>query len=272
MSETYENKQIYYINSHFKNSGSDSDFIYTININNNLDVDSVVLLDCSIPKSFYMIQDGTNTFTLVEGSYNTVISVTPGNYSRVSLKNTIQVLLNDNTQTGFNYIVSYSSTPNYDDGKFIFTVSNNSGTQPQFIFTNYLYEQLGFNKNTTYTFQSNILTSINVINLQTESTLFLRSNICDNEGSNILQNIISTGNADYSFIIFQNNNINGYSKKLNTKNINSFYFKLTNEDNEIINLNGLNIVFTIMIYKSNQIDNLIKGYIKYKTLENIKLE
>jgi hypothetical protein len=263
------NKQIFYINSHNKQEGTDSDFTYKINIDPDNKYDRVALLDCSIPKSYYLIQSGRNTFTLIEGINTITITLTAGNYTRLSLKTTLQTILNSSTMSSFIYTVTYSSSPSYDNGKFIFTVTNNSGTQPLFIFSDYLYEQLGFNKNSTNTFTTNVLNSTNVINLQLESTLFLHSDLCIDRGNDILHNIIVSGNSDYSNVVYFNNNVDIYSKKINHNNSNVYYFRLTNEDNELINLNGLNIVFTIMLYKSNQINDLIKGYIKYKTLENI---
>jgi len=47
---------------------------------------------------------------------------------------------------------------------------------------------------------------------------------------------------------------------------NVYHFYLTDEIGNIIHTNGININFTIMVYKSNDIDSMIKGAIKYLTL------
>jgi hypothetical protein len=264
------NSQLYYVNSRNRINGTDSNFSFKIDIDQTINYDRVAIVDASIPKSYYLIQDGRNTFTLQEGINTITITLTPGNYSRLSLKTSLQTKLNESST--FDYIVSYSSSPSYDDGKFIFTVSNNSGTQPQFIFSDYLYEQLGFNRNSTNTFTANVLSSTNVINLQPETTLMIRSDICQNRNENILQNISSSGNSDFSYIVYQNFNLDIYSKTMNSNTSNTYNFILTDEDGNEINLNGLNMIFTLLVYKSDDFNEKVLDYIKYKTIQNINNE
>jgi hypothetical protein len=42
---------------------------------------------------------------------------------------------------------------------------------------------------------------------------------------------------------------------------------ITDEDFNPVSLNGLNVVFTLMLYRKNDIDRLIKGFIKLQTLK-----
>lgn len=259
----YTDKEIFYINSYNRINGDNSDFTYQLNIDNNIAWDRVVLIDASIPKSYYNVQDGQNTFTLIDDNGTHTITITPSNYTRTSLCTVLSSLL---TNGGITYTITYQNIMEQgDNGKLIFTCSGNS-TQPQFTFDNYLYEQLGFEKNTTYTFSGNSLTSPNICNLSPEGTLFITSNIVQNKSDSILGNIITPIDSSYSYVVYYNSAILEKSKKYSGSGSNVYWFKLVNENGDKINLNGLNMVFTIMIYKSNNIDNLIKGYIKLKTL------
>ena len=269
MSNYFTKRQIFYINSSNRISGTDSNFTIQLDIDREEEFDQVVLLDCSIPKSYYIIQNGENTFTLQEGSTSVTITLPFGNYNRSSMKNVLVNLLNANSPNRFSYTISYQNIQyTQDTGQYTFTVTGNGSVQPSFIFGNYLYQQLGFNQNSTNNFVGNTLTSVNITNLQPEGTLFIRSDICQNYNDNILQNIITTQSADYSYIIFQNPTPHEYSKDFRQGFSNVFQFILTDEYGNEIYLNGLNLVMTIMIYKSNKIDDLIKGYIKFKVIES----
>lgn len=263
-------KQIFYVNSNNRLSGTHSNFTYSFNMDRTQNYDRVVLLAASIPKSYYLIISGSNTFTLTENTSSVTITITPGNYTRSSFASTLQSLLNSNSPNHYTYsITSNNMSTTYDQGIFYFSVSGNSGIQPIFTFTTYLYEQLGFNEKTSYQFSSNSLQSINVTNLTQETTLFLHSNMSINEGGdNVLQEIYATGEQTFSYINFINPIPYEYSKILTNDKSNSFTFTLTDENGNEINTNGININFTIMIYKSNDILNMIKMFLKYITLNN----
>lgn len=263
----YTEKQIFYINSRNRDTGTDSNFNFTLkDLKDEYDYDKVVVLDCSIPKSYYVIQEGYNTFILSENGTEVTITVEEGNYNRNSLRIKIQSKLNLLSPNGYLYSVTNENINlTQDKGKYIFNVSNNGSIQPILIFGSNLFEQLGFNENSSNQFVSNSLVSTNVVNLNKESTLFIRSDICS-ENNKILQNINTVQDPNYSYIVFENKSIIEYSKTYKRNNKKSYNFMLTDENNNIINLNGLNIVMTIMVYKSNRVNELLTGYIKYKTL------
>ena len=264
----FTDKQIFYVNSKNRITGTDSSFTYAFNVDPVPGFDKVVMLSCSIPKSYYLVQTGSNTFTLQEGTSTATITIPQGNYSRASLAITLKAALNSSSPNSYNYNVTIPNTlTTVDLGYYTFTVSGNT-YQPSFIFTSNLYEQLGFNINSTNTFTSNTLTSTNVCNLSNETTLFIHSDICQNkEGNDIFQEIYSSGDASFAFINWHNPNPKEYAKPLTNSNSKMFNFTLTDENAIQINLNGVNINFTIMFFKSNDIDSLIKGAIKYFTIK-----
>lgn len=269
----YTDKQIFYVNSNDRVSGTHSDFTYTFNIDKNIEFDRVSVLSASIPKSFYLIQDGQNTLTLNENGVNILLTMPTGNYTRSSLATVFKNLLNESSILAYNYNITYSNiSTSYDKGGYIFTASNVTGNQPEFIFGEHLAEQFGFLKNTTYSFVGSYLRSPYVCNLANETTLYIHSDICQNkEGNNVLQEIYSSGDATFSYVNFINPIPMEYSRDFAGANTsNSFRFFLTNENGEIVDTNGINMNFTIMIYKKNNISDLIKGAIKYFTLINEK--
>ena len=267
-------KNIYYVNSADRINPTDTDTNFSYKFTNLQDEEynRVVILSASIPKSFYLVQEGQNTLTLQEGTSSVVLTLTPGNYNRNSLLATMKTLLNTNSPNHWVYNITYPNiNQTYDDGKYYFTVTGNL-SQPVFIFgsASSMAEQLGFNRNSVNEFTSNQLISTNVCNLSIETTLFLHSNILQSgTGNNVLQEIYSNGEASYSYINFQNLCPHEYSKVLTNNMADTFNFYLTDENGNIINTNGLNINFTIMIYKTNVVDRVITGFLKMKTLENM---
>eukprot|EP00732_Lithocolla_globosa_P000083 Lithocolla_globosa_v1_NODE_15_length_10543_cov_26.361651.p3 type:complete len:284 gc:universal NODE_15_length_10543_cov_26.361651:9529-10380(+) len=271
------NKQLFYINSRLRTdliNDTDSSFTFRFDgIDHNKEFDSVVLMDASIPKSAYTVGSTNNTFTVTEEidggpATNRTITLPVGNYTRNSLKKVLKEKLNDNPST-YVYDITYQNINlTNDNGKFTFTWTNINGTaqEPSFIFTDSLWEQTGFNKNSTNVFVSGSLESANVVNLRPEGTYYILSDITQNQNNNILQNIITNGYNDFNYVTFQNNNISEYSKIYVQNNSNAYRFTVVDENFHQIELNGINVVMTLMLYKRNDISNLIKGYIKYKTL------
>lgn len=253
-------RKIFYVDSHQRESGTDSNFTYILNMDNKF-YDSVCMLQCNIPKSYYLVQSGQNTFTLVEGTSTVTISLPIGNYGRSSFKTQLQTSLNASSPHSWAYNVAISSSTGPDTGLYYFSVTGNS-SQPQFIFTNYLYEQFGFNANTTNTFIANSLTSVNVIKMQKEDSIYVHSNICLNQSDNIIQEIFGVQSPDYSNILFMTPTVEGYSKDMATSANNLYQFWVTDENGLEINFNGQNCVFTLLCYKKQNVWGLLKNYLK----------
>lgn len=172
-------KKIFLINSRERTSGTDSDFMYTLDLTNNDHFTNVCLLACTLPKSYYMIT-ADEYFTLTEDDETVDISLPEGNYSRASLKTKLTSILNSSSPKGWVYSIS---NPNVnqegDDGKYTFNVTGNT-TQPIFTFNDTLYEQLGFDANSVNSFVSNSPKSADVVKLQ-EDTLFIHSSITQSD-------------------------------------------------------------------------------------------
>lgn len=272
-----ENKKIYYIDSRNRINGSNSNFSYKLDgITQDDEFDAVAVLALNIPKSYYLIRDGQNYFYLKENNNAPLkISFPIGNYSRRSFSLTIETILTANSPNGYKYEVSYANSAREPEtGKLTFTVLQNGSptniTYISFNFNEYLYENFGFEKNSVNTFSPinsiYTLSSQNVIKLQLEDTIYIHSDICQNqENNNILQEVYcATGEPNFSNIHWElDGDLEPYAKDMVQGKNDVFNFYLTDEENNELDLNGLNWVMTIILYKRQNIFRMIKGYLKY---------
>lgn len=273
MSDYFVEKEIFYINSRNRLLGEDGHFSILLDIDPQINYSHCSLVSASIPKTFYSVQSDNNTFILEEDGVQTVITVPIGNYSRNSFKLILQTLLNSETTQGWLYTVNYENIArSQDTGHYFLSVSGNAGIQPKFIIGTALYEQLGFNRNSVNIFVANILESVNVVNLNPETTLLLKSDMVHSR-TGILQSILSTTTDSFDYIIFQNGSIHETSQKMTKVKSNIYTFSITDEDSNILDLNGLNIVLTLMVFKHAEstttlIYDLLRNYIRLKIEED----
>lgn len=259
--------QIFYINSNNRLTGNSSDFTALMHFDSSKEFNRCCVLQCSIPVSYFLIEATQNTFNLIEGIHNIIVSIPIGNYNRRSFASTLSSILTSASLSGWTYLVSYPQVATMvDTGYYTYSVSGNL-TQPSFIFGSYCYSEMGFDINSTNVFIANTLISTNVINLTAQNQLFLHSDMCSNKNDDILQEIYSSGTIPYSNILFQNIDVEGYSKDFITNNKNSFRFYLTDTLGNPINLNGANMAITVLLYKRQQTWTLLNGFIKWLFLE-----
>lgn len=242
------NRRYYYINSKNRSSGTSSDFNIPFDKSGVEDATDCIVMNITIPKSYYLIDTYNNTLTLITNTGNHSIIMPSGNYTRKSFVSTLIQQLN--AASVYIFSVSYPGSTSPDTGLLTFSVTNNSGFQPGFIFTKQLYKQLGFNSNSTIYFTSNTLTSLNVIDLQINTTLYLHCDIIRDHNGNILQEINGSSNSSFSSINFTNNNIS-MSNKI-TELSTPIHFYLTDGDNLIIDLHGLDIEFSLMLFNYDE--------------------
>ena len=254
---------IYYINPDNRTNTNDISSAFSIKIEMpvNHNYDHMCLLNASIPKSYYMIEKGYNTFYIQELGISYLVSLNIGNYSKnIWLVEIARAL---NAATSHNVLWVYTVSFNTIIGKIIYSVSGNTG-QPSII-TN------GLNKSSLTTFTSNTLTSTNVMKLQLEDCLKIvcdgvSSSIANNSG--ILQDVL-VNTQDYSAITFQQYSIDLNSRRLQPTKNNVFRFSICNENLRVIDLNGLNVNYTVLFYKKDDTSLIQKEYIKIKTLEKL---
>lgn len=270
----------YNINSKNRISGTDENFNIQIDIPNNLKnvLNMVSITQISIPKSFYMVQNGFNNLHLYEeviGSGNKQlinIVIPPGNYKKTEFYKKLGTLMTSSSLNNITYTITDEQT-DYDTGKCKITATNtNVNKYLNFLYGD-IYELIGFNKNTEYNFIDNIV-SVNIINFNRENNLYLKSNCCNSanndlvNGTNTLCVVYSGGNKDFSYII------NQYRLKDNMKPLifnNTLSFSLCNEDGEQLYLNGVDMSFVINFfnYTSNKrIYDKINNFIDFNLIKD----
>src|SRR5574338_141074 len=103
-----KHRRLFYINTADKISGTDaSNFQIQIPIPPHETFTHVCVLEANIPKSYYLVQSGFNTFTLRENGVNSTITIPAGNYSLSSFATVLATQLNATTSQGWTYTVSY---------------------------------------------------------------------------------------------------------------------------------------------------------------------
>ena len=98
--------------------------------------------------------------------------------------------------------------------------------------------------------------------MQSEDRLLIHSNVCANPNDDVLVTINSTTSINYSSINYVCPAPEFYSRILSSQKNNTYNFTLTDENNELIHLNGLNLNITLLFYKVDQIFDQIRNFMK----------
>lgn len=256
--------QVVSFNSKDRTSGTNSDFIsrpVDIGLNR---FDSVALLQASIPKSYYNMPSGYNTFTLTEKGVPTTITIPVGSYNKINLASVLSTLLTAGSVSlgnNWTYVVSNPSPTVADTFKFTFTVSGNGLFQPTITMSSTSpFRQLGLEESTAYPFVANVLVSVNAINLAYVLRMFIKSNISDTATDGILDEILSVGSfAPQSVLFYQQFNIDLNTKVFNSSNSNSWNFSIVDSYGQLIDFNGISWAFTLVFYQRNTTHELHKN-------------
>lgn len=247
-------KHIFYVDSDLAEGGNSSNFTFKINIPDGCTRCSV--LQASIPKSFYLIQSGNNTFTLQEGAAQVTVTVPPGNYSMRAFKTVLVPLLNAASPNVWTYAMTYpgEAGTSAETGKFAYTVTGNGGSQPSFIFpvSSTLYRQMGFNHSSTNTFVGSAMASVNVLDFNQVRAMYILSDLIQptayrDQSSNVLQEIFSLNDVDFSRVGFLNPAPHMNDKPLQ-RGKSVFTFTITDNDNTILELNGQQVNISICMW------------------------
>ena len=264
---SYQESKIFYVNSLYRLSGTTGSFSFKLNIPAGTNFDRVCVLQANVPISYYMVPEGSNSFVLKEGEITATITVPVGNYNVNSFNTILTGLLNTTSPNGWTYSMTFpTSFSQPSTGKYTYNVSGNGTTQPQFIITDSLFELLGFGENTTVTFVDNTLTSERVVKFIPEDSLYLHSDIVDDENS-ILQELFHDNSVPFGNATYVCPDVQGYSKKMKTNQSNVYTFSLCDEHGHQLNLNGIQMLFTLILFRRETFPEMIRSYMKYNLLK-----
>ncbi len=261
------------VNSDSRISGTHENFTYRIDVPPW--ATHVVVSHSNVPISYYNVRPLRDTFYISEdgGTNYTTITLPHGTYTFESLKNKIELLLNSNSPNGWTYSVSITdTTTNPETGKMTYSVSGNT-SQPILKFltsTSTLFELMGFNKEQEeYSFSNNSLITPSVCYMIPESVIYLHSDICDSSQQNdILATFYSGNNPAFSNIPYHGTDLIMNSVRLARTSQNVYNFYITDSSNNSIDLNDVNITFTLVLFELVHTFDKINDYIKYKLLND----
>lgn len=206
----YKNKMIFYINSNDRESGTHGNFTIRLNYPPGVDFDRAVILDASIKRSWYLIEEGKNTFTLIENNIEVPIAIPEGNYSFTSFRYVLENLLNTYSPHHWSYNIAIPNTATGPStAKYTYTCT---GGNPAFKFDNYIYEQMGFLKSSVNYFVDGELISVNPVYFNRD-VIHIHCDMIGDDKSNILQTLSAKG-SDFSSINYQCTDIDANSKKV----------------------------------------------------------
>lgn len=244
------NNTIYYINSESRVSGTSSNFTYQIDIPPGSNFDNCCVLAMTIPRSYYLVRRGQNQATVTIDGVSTVFEVPLGNYSAINFTSALLQQLNVGTAV-------FSMNFNSITGKYTYTVTNATTVSFTFTSPSRLGHQMGFELGTT-SFVSQSLVSTNVVDFISTSTLFLHSDIVQDQSS-VLQEIYSDNTTAFSNLVYTCKFPAMYSKKLRNAESAIFTFRVTDENDMEVNLNGHDICVTLLLYRKESIAQIMSA-------------
>jgi hypothetical protein len=255
-------------NSKDRVSGTNSNFnSIPVDLGHNA-FDTVCLVQASIPKSFYNMPSGYNTFTLTENDGVTTTSVTvtipPGNYNRINLQSVLATVLTNASPDGLTYTVGYPASTVADTFHYTFGVNAPSTYTISFTFTSRSpFRQLGFDVG-TYTFTDvtlilQELESVNALNLSYILRAFIKSNLVADATDSILEEILSFGSFPSSSVVhYIQYNFDMNSRKLSPSAKNSWNFVLQDAFGQEIQLEGVPWAFSVVFFQRNKTHEIHK--------------
>ena len=249
-------------NSKDRVSGSNSNFnSIPVDLGNNA-YDTVCLVQASLPKSFYNMPTGFNTFTLRENATSVTVTIPRGSYTRINLQSVLASVLTAASPNALTYTVSYPASTVADTFHYTFTV-NSSVIAVQFIFASTSpYRQLGF-EIATNTFTAGVgsstLESVNSLNLSYILRAFIKSNLVANATDSILEEILNFGSYPASSVVhYQQYNFDMNSRKLSPSSKTSWNFVIQDAFGQDIDLNGIPWAFSVVFYQRNKTHEIHK--------------
>lgn len=251
------------IDSKFRIDGDTNNFTHKVELHNFNDFTNVACVQAVVPKSYYTIPANRNFFLLTEDGLTAQVNLTPANYNVEQFRLELEYQLNTSSPQGWTYTVSFPGPSEPQTNKYTFDVSGNGGLQPTFTMQEVNREVvrcMGFGvanfDQLDYDFIADQLTSINVINFNSNKYITIRSNICNNFGNadsdnSVLLNM-DTANVPYgSVITYRMPDLNDGIRALTHSKANVFKFSIYDGEGNLLDLNGQEWKMTLYVWKHN---------------------
>lgn len=285
--------EVIIINSANRLNGNGSNFNIDINYEEDEGYDRCSLIRIAIPKSYYLIDADLleNTFTLQINAWTTTITLANGVISRNDFRLILEEYLNDAldvagcpvtdvnalwrvTNAGAYDLTTTSYTTelllldeHFDDGLYLYSLhATDVGLTVSFILgsTEFPAKIMGVLPSTTISFTEATTGGTHhyygksslPVNFEKYDVMYLRSNIIGEKYNLNLIEIFTSGSDYFGSIIFENTGIRANSRKFNN-HIKNASFSLVDKNENNIDLNGSDIVFSVLLYRDQRIDKKI---------------
>lgn len=209
----------------------------------------VSVIHCQIPISYYLINETNNLFILSSASY----TLTNGNYNATSFKTMLLNLLGS----------TFSMSIDANTGKYTLSCTSSF----TILGTTTCYYILGLAKGINYTVSSSLTFPypccfLGINRIKIKSSVFKTNNLDSNsKGHSDLLCSIPVNDASFGMITY--NNYSNFKNIIANEDITFIDITLTDESDNIINFNGIDIHITL------QIDSIIEDYVNDRNLNEI---
>jgi hypothetical protein len=230
----------------------------------------VSLANIQVPYSMYNINPKSNFFTIIETKGMTTypqltLTIPSGSYNAIQLANKLTEILDTNSQDNGKYSVTYSKIT----GKFTYALLDGNRTATLgFPNDTSAFIQMGFDVGETALITSTTpKVSTNVINVNDFESIFLRTdltsiNTLDSVDPSVAQGNSGTAQSDilqkidirvpFTGIIFKNEGDTIQQNFVTNQEIGILNIRLTNKYNQLLNLNGLEWLFSLKFEEINK--------------------
>jgi hypothetical protein len=265
------------IDSDDRITGDIEEFDVKIDLKPNNNYDSVALVHCGIPRSFYNIDNASNSITISENGVEFSTALPAGDYTSATLPNNIKTQLDEislanNPTTPWTYSCVWDTVSH----KWIITVFPHAG-RPINRATSYLrsneqqtHDLLGLVADTdTYYNTGNVINPPYTANFHRTNYITVKSNICHNDGNNnpdsqILARIPVRSTPFGELLVYDLMQMEDGSKLLANNRSNLFSFGLYDDHGRVLGLNGRGWFMTLIVYEYNKL-----GRLQLKELEMV---
>lgn len=225
--------------------------------------DRVALKQISIPKSWYDIPAGLNVVYTSAGD----ITITPGNYTLTTFMTEIISKFQAKNIT----VSPYNALTN----KLVFTANTVPITLS---FERGMAVALGFDRGINLDSNGSVIrtnynllvatpfTAPNCIFISTISKLYLHTSMCDR--SEFLQEVLVCPNYPGAAMIwYENHDYDVNSRPFTGAMHSTHYFTLLDSFGTPVDLNGIDMAFTLVIYRRNDVSEMMEEDIRIRQME-----
>ena len=255
-----------YVDSEERISGTSSNFSYAIDIPEGAKYDTCCVLSMTIPRSYYLVRSGQNRGILIIDAVEHPFEIPPGNYNVDNFSESLLAILNRIATPAPGMPVAFTITYSGITGKYTYGYTGPGTVAFKFEDPSRLGHQMGFNEVSVNPFVATgspatmLLTSANVVNFVSTSTLFLHSDMID-DGTDILQEVYADNSVPFSNLVYNCRVPEMYAKKLRNNTSSLFNFSLCDEHDKEVDLNGHEILFTLILYHKEDLTKTFqKGF------------